>query len=121
MHSCTKGTHTAGSHHVANYRSKDTTLVPTEGSSPSPMTPTPTNDNKLYIWKPNDLQLLLSAQRVLYYALSGEKREEGERRGKETSSEHIVFSSKVTVTIWLKHPKIFMKFVVLPIDDSRFF
>lgn len=105
MHSCTKGTHTAGSHHTANYRSKDTTLIPTEVSGPSPMTPTPTNDNKLYIWKPDDLQLPLSLPRqccIVYYP---EKRG-GDRRGRgdfyqSTQS----FLSRAITTIWLKHPK----------------
>lgn len=55
----------------------------------------------------------------MHYQEKRERREKEEE--KEISSEHIIFSSKVTVTIWLKHPKIFMKFVVLTIDNSRFF
>lgn len=80
MHSCTKETRSAGSHHMANYRSKDTTLIPTDVSSPSPMTPTPTNDNKLYIWKPDGLQLPLSAQTVLHCVLPGERVGRRERK-----------------------------------------
>lgn len=83
MHSCTKGTHMARSHHMANYRSKDTTLIPTEVSNPSPMTPTPTSDNILYIWKPDVPQLLLAGQRVLYCAPPGEKTRGGKGRGRE--------------------------------------
>lgn len=53
-----------------------------------------------------------SLPRVLYHALPGEMREEGEERGKRDfiRTHSLFFQGKAT--IWLKHPKIFMKFVI---------
>lgn len=121
MHSCRKGEHIAGSHHMANYRSKDTTLSPTQVSGPSPTTPTPTNHNKvqqLEAWRSS-----LASPPTACWAAHSQRRERGGRRkwkrGFHQSAQS--FLSRVIRTIWLKPLKLLVKHVVLPTDACKFF
>ena len=119
MHSCTKRMHIAGSHHMANYRSKDTTLSPTQVSGPSPMTPTPTNHNKARQleawWSP-----VASPPTECCTAHYQRKERGGRRRRKRGFRESTQsFLGRLIRTIWRKHQKLLVKCAVLPTDTCK--
>lgn len=95
MHSCTKGTHTAGSHHMANYRSKATTLIPNWCFQPLSHDPHPpqmtTNSTSRSLMTFSCLSLPRQCC-IVNYPEKRKRREKEEEE--EISSEYVVFSSQ---------------------------